>query len=198
MHRTVRKSRTNGAPHRVTMVDVARRAKVSQSAVSFVLSGSENSRKISEKTAARIRRKWPGNWTFIPAMRKRSNWRARADRRRVRQLLLSKSNPGSGFSRVLPRRRQRGMRSRKKAKIAPRRPRHLLIVAAPGNVDGLISSPCTMTPFKQSGRIAGTSAAGYLGRRGRESQQLQCGILTWAMGCGRRSGIYTHKGGGVW
>jgi DNA-binding LacI/PurR family transcriptional regulator len=38
------------------MVDVARRAKVSQSAVSFVLSGSEHSRKISDKTAARIRR----------------------------------------------------------------------------------------------------------------------------------------------
>jgi DNA-binding LacI/PurR family transcriptional regulator len=38
------------------MVDVARRARVSQSAVSFVLSGSEHSRKISEKTAARIRR----------------------------------------------------------------------------------------------------------------------------------------------
>jgi DNA-binding LacI/PurR family transcriptional regulator len=38
------------------MIDVARRAKVSQSAVSFVLSGSEHSRKISEKTAARIRR----------------------------------------------------------------------------------------------------------------------------------------------
>ena len=38
------------------MVDVARRARVSQSAVSFVLNGSQQSRKISENTAARIRR----------------------------------------------------------------------------------------------------------------------------------------------
>ena len=56
MHRSSTKTRTNGVSQRVTMVDVARRAKVSQYADWFVLSGSEHSRKISEKTAARIRR----------------------------------------------------------------------------------------------------------------------------------------------
>ncbi len=50
------KAGTRLKTRRVTMVDVARRARVSQSAVSFVLNSSQQSRKISENTAARIRR----------------------------------------------------------------------------------------------------------------------------------------------